>query len=314
MSDYSILFEPLTVKGLTLRNRIVVPPMVSNRDLTGPDAVAWYGSFAAGGAGLVIVEAARIHRFGHELTAENLRPLVEAIHDHGAAAAIQLFFAPPDGRDTPAKLTLENLSTALQQFATAAQISLGAGFDGVEPHGAHGYLLNQFFSPLRNTRTDGYGGPLEHRMRLGLEVVSAVREAIGPEAVLLYRHTPVEEGSYDVLESLEFARRLVGAGVDVLDLSPSSREAPGDLAAPFKALGLAPVIAVGRLGEPARAREALAEGRCDLVAIGRGQIADPDWARKVERGDLDDLITCTECDQGCFGNLRMGKPVECVRH
>ncbi len=310
---YDILFEPLTLKGLTLRNRLVMPPMVSNRDVTGAESRAWYARHAAGGVGLVIVEATRIHRFDHDLTAAQLAPLAAAIHHEGAAAMVQLFFQPPAGCARPADLSAEQIATGLAQFARAAAVCREAGFDGVEPHGAHGFLLNQFFSPAHNQRLDGYGGDLAGRMRLGLEVVRAVRAAVDDACVVLYRHTPVTADSYGLDDSLTFARELVAAGVDGLDISPSSDQAPADRAAPFKALGLAPVIGVGRLGEVDRAAAALHHGRCDLVAIGRGLIADPDWPDKVRRGHEEDLLECTECNVGCFGRLREGLPIDCVR-
>lgn len=310
--DHDALFAPLNVRGYALRNRIVVPPMVSNRDITAADGIEWYGEFAAGGAGLVIVEATRIHRFGDELTPDNLRPVVDAIHGGGAVAAIQLFWAPPDGRDSPTKVSGDDIATAVDQFGRAAAACAEAGFDGVEPHGAHGFLLNQFFSPLTNQRTDEYGGDMEGRMRLGIEVASRVRAALPDEKLLLYRHTPVQDGGYTMDESLQFARKLVSAGVDILDISPASHPQPAEWAAPFKRQCGVPVIGVGRLGEVRRAVEALSEGRCDLIAIGRAHIADPEWTAKVMAGREADLIECFECNEGCYGNLRSGKPVECV--
>jgi 2,4-dienoyl-CoA reductase-like NADH-dependent reductase (Old Yellow Enzyme family) len=329
-TGYESLFEPLTVGAVTLRNRVVLPPMVSNRDITARDGRDWYGDFAKGGAGLCIVEATWLDRFGPEpdsatpkprllfdtrLTPETLRPLVDLIHGHGAKAAIQLFMGPADGRDTPTKATDQDIEVALTGFQRATQICREAGFDGVEPHGAHGYLLNCFYSPLHNQRTDAYGGSLERRMKLGLEVVETVREAAGDEMLVLYRHTPIEQDGYTLEDSLAFAAKLVEAGVDVLDLSPSSRTNPADLAEPFKQLGTAAaVIGVGSLGEPDRAVEAIDSGRCDLVAVGRGLIADPAWPTKVQRGELKRIIDCYECNEGCFGNLRAGRPVVCVRN
>ena len=159
----------------------------------------------------------------------------------------------------------------------AARVCGEAGFDGIEPHGAHGYVLNQFFSPVQNTRHDEYAGSLENRMRLALRIVRAVRPICDRFGmVLLYRHTPVGEG-YGIEESRLLAAALVTAGVDVLDISPASDRAPGDRAAPFVGLGV-PVIAVNELDEVERALEVLDEGRADLIAVGRGLIADPDWA------------------------------------
>jgi len=309
--DTSRLFEPLAVKGRTLRNRIVMPPMVVLRGLATPDGVEWYGRRARGGVALVIVEATAVNRLGSELTAKTLRPLVDAIHAGGALAAIQLFPIAFGRSVSPAKLQRSEIGQILAAYRAAAGTCAEAGLDGVEPHGAHGYLLNQFFSPVKNKRTDEFGGDLANRMRMALAVVEATRQGFGPDRILLYRHTPVGRG-YGIEESLALAERLVKAGVDVLDMSPSSIEAPGDRAAPFRKFGV-PVIAVNQLDEVERALEALQEGRADLIAIGRGLIADPDWPIKVKEGRFDDIVRCVRCDEKCFGNLEKGIPIECTQ-
>ncbi len=310
-ADVRALFEPLTVRGKVLRNRIVMPPMVVLRGLTTPEGVEWYGRRARGGVALVIVEATSVNRFGAELTAENLRPLVDAIHAGGALAAIQLFPVAFGKPVHPTRLNRQEIEKIIAAYRVAARTCAEAGFDGVEPHGAHGYLLNLFFSPERNTRKDEFGGSLEGRMRMALAVVAAAREGVGHNHLLLYRHTPVGDG-YGMEESLALAEKLVAAGVDILDISPSSIEAPGDRAAPFRRFGV-PVIAVNELDVEERAVEALEKGRADLVAIGRGLIADPDWPTKVKEGRRDEIVRCTRCDEKCFGNLRKGIPIECTQ-
>jgi len=308
--DVAPLFQPLVVKGHTLRNRLVMPPMVTNRFIGGPDGIAWYREHAAG-VGLVIVEATSVNRFGRDLDRENLAALAAAIHDAGALAAIQLF--PVDfGADMkPAGLAVEAIHGIVAKYRVAARLCADAGFDGVEPHGAHGFVLNQFFSPLENRRTDDYGGPPASRARLGLEIVQAAREGLGPDRLLLYRHTPVGEG-YALDDSLAFAAALVPAGVDILDISPASDQLPADRAAPFRRFGV-PVIAVNLMDEVERALAALREQRADLIAIGRGLIADPQWPQKVRAGRLDDIVRCIRCDRGCFGNLDQGRPIACTQ-
>jgi 2,4-dienoyl-CoA reductase-like NADH-dependent reductase (Old Yellow Enzyme family) len=308
----SLLSQPLRIRSWQLRNRIVFPPMVTVRDIAGPDGIEWYRRHAQGGPGLVIIEATGVPRFERDLTAAALRPVVEAIHGAGALATIQLF--PLDfGTDVDVgAITVEEIGRIVQRYRRAARICLDAGMDGVEPHGAHGYLLNRFFSPAENPRRDIYGLTPASRMRFGLEVVRAIREEVGQALLLLYRHTPVKEGSYGIEDSLPFARELVAAGVDVLDISPSSIEVPGDRAEPFRRCGV-PVIAVGTLDEPGRAEEALRCGRADLVAIGRGQIADPDWTLKALRGDWQSITRCVKCNTLCFGNLRQRLPIACAQ-
>jgi NADPH2 dehydrogenase len=306
------LFAPLQIKQHILRNRIVMPPIVVNRGLTTPDACAWYGRRAAGGVSLVIVEASDVIRFGGEFTGENLRPLVDAIHAGGALAAIQVFPGRRGETTAPADLTPEDIERMLVQYRLAAEICAAAGFDGIEPHGAHGFLLNQFFSPVRNQRTDEYGGTMAGRMRLAIEIVETIRPIADRSRMLvLYRHTPLRDDfGYGIAESLILTEALVKAGVDILDLSPSSGIAPGDRAAPFTRLGV-PVIAVNELNIVDRALEVLNYKRASLVAVGRGLIADPDWPIKVREGRTDEIVQCVCCDE-CHADLRRGVPVRCA--
>ncbi len=308
-----LLFQPLAVKGWTLSNRIVVPPMVSNRDLDHDDAVRWYRRLAAEGPGLVIVEATRVHRFGTEYTPERIRPVVEAIHAGGAKAAIQLFPVPIGENWAPADLSRDKIDELVDRFVHATRVCVQAGFDGVEPHGAHGYLINQFFSPAANRRTDEYGGSVENRCRFSLRVAQACREALG-DGLLLYRHTPVETDSYTVQDSFALTDRLVEAGLDILDISPGSDRRPGDLAAPFKdRYPQVPIIAVRRMDVVEHAVEVLRKGRADLVAVGRGMLVDATWPAKVRAGQLDQIEHCDECSVGCFDRLWAGKPVGCAK-
>ena len=311
-TSVGLLFEPLTVKGLTLRNRLVLPPMVPNRFLGGEDGRAWYGA-RAGGVGLVILEATAVERFGRDLTVENLKALADVVHGAGAALAIQLFPVTFGTKVAPADLTPARMAVILEQYRVATRMCVAAGFEGVEPHGAHGYVLNQFFSPARNTRTDEYGaGTPAGRMRYGLEVARACRAELGASRLLLYRHTPVEDGSYGIEDSLAFAAELVAAGVDILDISPASDKLPADRAAPFRRCGV-PVIAVNGMDRSRRAVEALREGRADLIAVGRGLIADPQWVQKVRAGRSKEIIRCVRCNEGCFGRLRQGLPIGCMK-
>jgi len=311
MQDVTPLFAPLQVKHKTLRNRIVMPPMVVNRGLTTSEGQQWYGRRAAGGVGLVIVEATDVVRFGSELTTENLRPLAEVIHHGGALAAIQLFPGRRGQTISPMQLTSQHIEQLLAQYHTAAEICAEAGFDGIEPHGAHGFLLNQFFSPTQNQRTDEYGGTLAGRMRLALNIMGTLRPiASRADMLILYRHTPVRPG-YGIEESRALAEALVEAGLDILDISPASDSAPGDRAAPFMKLGI-PVIAVNEMDRLPRALVVLSEKRATLVAVGRGLIADPDWPIKVREGRLEDIVVCTSCD-GCHADLDRGVTVGCMQ-
>jgi len=305
------LFQPLRLGKLTLRNRIVVPPMYQLRPLTSPAGLAWYKRLAAGGAGLVILEGTGIFRFETgKLTAANLRSLAETIHGEGAAAVVQLFPLPSEWPAEPAKLSHAQIEQMIRASGVAAEVCREAGFDGVEPHGAHGFVLNRFFMPDQNGRTDEFGGSFENRCRLGTEIVRAIRRRAGSGLLVFFRHTPVGS-AYTLKESLAFCKALVAAGVNVLDISPARKERVADLAAPFKALGV-PVIAVNGMDDPDAACEALRAGRCDLVGIGRQLIADAEWPRKVQEDRLKEIVSCLKCDQGCYGRIQKGEPVECA--
>ena len=310
MPDTSPLFEPLVVRNRTLPNRIVMPPMVVNRGINTRAARDWYGERARGGAGLVIVEATNVTGFVGRYSAEDLAPLAEAIQEGGALAAIQLFPGARGQTTSPADLERSAIDDLIRDYANTASICAEAGFDGVEIHGAHGFVLNQFFSRERNRRQDAYGGTLAGRMLLAVQIVRAVRDALPDETLLLYRHTPLGAG-YRLEESVELGSELVDAGVDILDLSPSSIDEPGDRAAPFRALSV-PLIAVNDLDRVERALAVLQEDRADLIAVGRGLIADPEWPNKVRENQLEDIVTCIKCDQ-CFADLRAERPVGCVQ-
>ncbi|MHC4562796.1 MAG: oxidoreductase [Planctomycetota bacterium] len=309
MTAYPELFSPLSIGSLELRNRVVVPPMVQLRSITSADGLGWYRRLAGGGAGLVIVEATGVPRFGDDLTVESLRPLVEAVHGEGAAIAIQLF-PILFGTDADVNdLSAEQIDGIVAQYGRAAEICRDAGFDGIEPHGAHGFLINRFFMPDQNQRNDDYGGSLENRCRLGVQIVERIRQAVGDGLLIVYRHTPVGE-QYGVDDSLELARRLVAAGLDVLDVSPAMAENVADLAAPFAEALDVPVIAVNGMDDPTAACGAIRDGLCSLVAVGRQMIADARWPDKVRTGRDDEILACTECN-GCFDDLEAGQPVTC---
>jgi len=323
---YPTLLSPLKIRNLELRNRVVFPPCVTNMDDHGDQSREWYAERARGGVGLVIRQATRTYLFAGPSFAEGLRPMVNAVHAAGAAVAIQLIVADQVGEervDVSARrgargVTADEIAAMLEQLAQAAEASKAVGFDAVEPHGAHGFFMNRFFSPLHNKRTDEFGGTLEGRMQFGLRAVAAVREAVGPDFLILYRHTPLEsaEGGYGIGDSKAFAPELVKAGVDVLDISPSRTPAGphAQWAAEIKAAVDVPVIAVGGMNDPAAAEAALRDEKCDLAAIGRGLIADSHWLEKVASGNESEIIECTECDEKCYGNLRKGIPIGCAEN
>ncbi|HEX2986560.1 MAG TPA: NADH:flavin oxidoreductase [Chloroflexota bacterium] len=364
----SKLGTELTIKGMHLRNRLVLPPITGNYASTDgevtPELIGFYRQRARQ-VGLAIVEAAAVRGDGritprslgiwHDGQLPGLRELAGAIKAEGAAAVIQLGHAgagsvPVDGGIKGASpsgvrtkegneataLSTEQIAEIRVDFVAAALRAKAAGFDGVEIHGAHLYLLSQFMSPLTNQRTDGYGGDLRRRMALPLEVVRGIRGQAGDDFVILFRMNTVEmiEGGMTVADAGNVAMLLEDAGVDVIHaslvaqgdwieddmgrfLTSSSRlakERPfgANLAnvARVTAMVGVPVIAVGKCADSGVAEQALADGVSDMIAIGRQMIADPKAPEKLIAGRDDEIVRCTEC-MGCFACIGKGRPVVC---
>jgi len=324
---YPLLFSPLPLGAVTLRNRIVMPPMATCMGVTSERARLYYAERAKGGVGLVIVEGTVVEHFREPEFKAEAANLAKAIKAHGAAAVVQLFksnhingeevgVSESDGLRAATTAEVASIPGA---FAEAARACRQAGFDGVEVHGAHGFFFNQFFSPRFNRRADEYGGSLLNRMRLAIETVLAIRQAVGASFLVFYRHTAVEyvEDGYDLPETLEFARELERAGLNVIDISPSSAPEPAahaGLAAAVKEVVRIPVIAVGGMSNPVVAERTLREGRANLAAIGRGLIADPQWANKVKEGRKSEIVECIQDNAKCFGNLAQGIPISCTQN
>jgi 2,4-dienoyl-CoA reductase-like NADH-dependent reductase (Old Yellow Enzyme family) len=338
----SLLFSPLQLRGLTLRNRTVVAPMCQYSARHGV-ANDWHfvhlGRFALGGFGLVILEATGVTPEGRISYAdlglwgdEQLPPLariVDFLHEHGAAAGIQLAHAgrkastpvawrgsfneteeekprvgfeswtpvapspiihptSAPGYTQPREMTREDIAATVQAFADAAVRADRAGFDVVEIHAAHGYLINQFLSPIANHRSDEYGGSREIRMRFALEVARATR-AVWPETKPLFMRisgTDAAEGGWDIEDSVALVRELQAIGVDAIHVSSGGVTAYGLKAAPLYQVPLAravkqqtgiTTIAVGLISDPQDAEAILETGEADLVAFARGALEDPNW-------------------------------------
>jgi len=325
MGNYSLLLSPITIGPVVLRNRVVMPPMVTCMEAGSDQDHAWYVARAEGGVGLVIREATLIRKLADPAFTDRLKRTVDAIHQAGAACAIQLMERghTTDGERIAAsategarEATERELQELIELYAKAALECRRIGFDGVEPHGAHGFFLNQFFSPEQNRRTDAFGGSPEGRMGMGLRVVKAVKAAVDDECLILYRHTPKGPG-YSIEDSQAFARALQEVGVDILDVSPSNSAdaAPkADMAGALKQAVDVPVIAVGGLNDPDAAEGVLEAGRADLIAIGRGLIADAELPNKVREGRLDEIVECVLCNEKCYGNLQHGQPIGCAQN
>ena len=333
MPAYPRLFSPLAIGHYDVKNPIVFPPTASVTGIVTDAGLEWYEHIASGGVGTIIVEGTPLGNFREPEFVARLPRLAEVIHRHNAFACIQLFQPPQllagtpvsvSGQDDRRAATTDEVRSMVEDFAHAAKVACDAGFEAVEPHGAHGFLLNQFFSPKTNLREDEYGGSLEGRMRLGVEIVRAVRESIGPDRVVFYRHTPEQADGYSLDDSLAFAPRLEEAGLDVLDVSPSTHNVTpqqktepvgphAGLAEAFRDVVAIPIMAVGGMNDPAAAEQVLARGKVQLVGICRGLIADAEWPHKVKEGREGEIVECVECNEKCFGNLFSGVQIACVQ-
>jgi len=344
------LLEPSRIGQMKLRNRIVMPPMVTQygdaKGFVTERARNYYEARARGGAALIIIEATYVHPGGQPFANQlgisddkfipGMSELTQAIHRHGARAAIQLHHggrtAKPEltgmqpigpspiavpGREAPRELSVAEIAENVAHFARAALRARKAGFDGVEIHGAHGYLVHQFLSRSSNKRQDSYGGDLPNRARFFVEIIKATREAVGNDYPVWCRLSGkeygVEEGT-TLEETQETARIAQEAGIDAIHVSASGPGAPNNLTSPKfvpgviidlaegvkKAVSI-PVIAVGKI-TPDAAETILAEGRADLIAMGRALLADPELPNKVASGRLEDITPCINC-YGCRDDL-----------
>lgn len=335
------LFEPLTINEMTLKNRIVMPAMQLRLGLANRRARAFYLERARGGVGAIIMCATSVDLFiddaawgrpdGVRLFVERMRTFTDEIRQAGSRIGIQLWHGnqwpagsgemiagaeqvAPSAIDDRRALTIPEIESIIQKFARAAETARSAGFDFVEIHGAHGYLVCQFFSGADNRRRDEYGGDLEGRMRFGLALVSAMRQTVGKKFPILYRLGAEEKrpNGITLRQSRVFAARLQKAGVDAFDISiglPKGRSAsPGPkakmgtfvhLAEAIKKEVQCPVMAVGRINRIEVAEDILTRGRADLVGIARQMVADPQWPQKVLEGRCEDIVPCTSCNT-CF--------------
>lgn len=325
MSDVRMfsLFDSCQIGKLALRNRIVMPPMhtglATSEGAVTDELIRHYVQRAAR-VGLMIIEHSYVISEGkfseRQLGIHNddlisgLERLSSSIHAEATPVVIQLNHAGktanpkitggvpvgPSQEDDVKKLSKEEIKKLVDVFATAAERAMRAGFDGVEIHGAHGFLLNQFFSPITNRRTDEYGGSLENRMRFPLEVVRKVKEKVGGR-LLLYRigSDDLDPKGTQIEDAKTFATLLVSYGVDIIDVSGGlcgsrPRRLEGiqgyfvPQAAEIKTVVAVPVIGVGGITDVKYANSLISEDRIDLVAVGRSLLEDPNWSAKGRKG------------------------------
>lgn len=324
---YNLLKELKTGK-LTLKNRLVMPPMATSKaekdGRVSKDILNYYDEKSRGGyISMIIIEHSFVSEEGkasdqqlsiaEDNVVESLRELANVIHRNGSKAVMQINHAGsaaskevtgrepvgpsatanPRRGNVPRELNMEEIKNIVNDFKNAAKRVKEAGFDGVEIHSAHGYLLNQFFSPLSNKRTDEYGGNLKSRIRIHLEVIKAVREAVGEDFPILLRLGAADymEGGSTVEHSKVAAQAFERAGINILDVSggfngynvPCAKEQGyfSPLTEAIKQVVSIPVILTGGITEVKSAEKLLSEGKADLIGVGRAIYKDSEWAKRA---------------------------------
>lgn len=355
------LFAPGTIGTMSVRNRIHMPPMGTNyATWTGAVTdrlIAYHAERARGGVGLITVEYSYVHPTGRisyyalgvhdDALIPGLRRLTSAIHAEGAKVSIQIAHAgrrgksaitgvqpmapspiPCIGGEVPRELSPAEMQNVTAWFVQAARRVREAGFDAVTLHLAAGYLLQSFISPYANRRTDQYGGSLEGRMRLPLEILERVRRELGPEFPVICRLCVDEfvEGGLTLAEAQRMAQLLEQAGIAAIDTVagiPETMYAVGPpMALPrgwlvshaqaIKAVVRIPVFAVGRINDSRLAEQILREGKADFISMGRPLLADPHLPNKAREGRFGDICPCIACNEGCFQRLYAQLDVSCV--
>jgi 2,4-dienoyl-CoA reductase (NADPH2) len=362
---YRHLFTPLRLGPVTVQNRIVFSAHLTNYATDGlptEQHAAYYAARAAGGAGLIITEEHSthptdwpyeklIHGYNPEVV-DGYRRITDAVHvndvpifaqiNHNGGQASSMYsrqpvWAPspvPDPlfREVPKAVELHEIYSIVAGYAAVAGHCMAGGFDGIELQCSHSSIVRGFLSPATNKRDDHYGGTLDNRARLLLEIVDAVRSTIGTDRALGVRICGDEliEGGTGIDDAVEVARLVdatgqvdyintsIGVATATLYMIEASMQVPPGYAmfipsAIREVVGV-PVVGVGRFKDPLQADRALGEGLCDLVGVVRGQIADPDFAIKARSGHATDIRTCLSCNQECVGRMGLNRWLGCIEN
>jgi len=355
------LFSPFSIKNIELKNRIVMPGLASfliedDGSIT-DKTVEHYRRRAAGGPAMVIVEACAVSpegivsahqaRIYDDRFIEGFSRIAQVMKSEGAVPALQIHHG---GRQTSAKvikrkplapsnlpcptikgdvepLTVEGIREIIRKFGDAAARAVEAGFELIEIHGAHGYLINEFLSGFSNIREDRYGGDTAGRARFALEVIREVRTRVGKDFPLSFKISAQEfvPGGLTVEESIKILKLLVPAGLDIIQVSAGNDATPewisqpmfmekaclADSAAEIRRALKMPVMAVGRINDPLVAEDIIKQEKADLVCVGRGLLADPEMPLKAKEGRVDDIRICIACNTCMQSIFRKGR-VECL--
>jgi 2,4-dienoyl-CoA reductase-like NADH-dependent reductase (Old Yellow Enzyme family)/thioredoxin reductase len=358
------ILQPFQLGNLTLPNRVVMTTMKlgygTKKGEVTDRHIAFYVRRAQGEVGLMTTEPMYVQTNGRELptqlgvhtdaTIPGLRRLTEAVHavgglmmahiNHAGRAANPKLVSPenrvsasdvfcPTNQVIPRPLSRTEIGEVVAAFGEAARRTREAGFDAIEIPFSHGYLIHQFLSPHTNHRMDEYGGTFGNRLRLGQQIIAAVREQVGDDIPIIVRlnaHDYVE-GGLTIEDAVEIARDFAALGVNAISVTsgtmcesvpyclyptgtPKANLLP--MAARIRAVSSLPVIVAGRIRTPSVAREALEAEQTDLIGLGRPFLADPDWVRKTADGDEQAILLCAACHQGCLAQLRTGQGTHCM--
>ena len=356
------VFSPYTIKNVTFPNRLVVSAMVTNfcnKDGSASERyIAYHEEKAKGGFGMIITEdyAIRVKGKGFSNVAgmwddsliDSHSELTRRVHQYDSKIIAQIYHAgrqthqgvtgfPPEApsavpcpanKQIPHELTVEEIKDIEQDFADCARRCKQAGFDGIEIHGGHGYLVAEFMSSYSNKRIDQYGGSLTNRMRFPLEAIAAIRKAVGEEFIVGFRISADElvPGGRTKEDTKTIALMLEAAGIDFLHVSAgvygsSYAIAPPqaikhgwltDFAKEVKEIVHIPVITVGRINDPLIADQIIRSGKADFVTMARASLCDPHMPEKARQGNFEEIRYCIACSQGCMGVLLKDKPIHCA--
>jgi 2,4-dienoyl-CoA reductase-like NADH-dependent reductase (Old Yellow Enzyme family) len=350
--NFPRLFEPGRIGNIELKNRVIKAPQ--HTGLANPDGsitermLRYYKDVAQGGCSMVIVEYAWVDNDASQASPcqlgiarmehiPGLSLLADTIKANGAKAAIQISHAgrqrftlqqPRAASDVPwpeitaagcplpIPMTIDEIKEVVKAFGQAARRAQTAGFDMVEIHACHGYLISNFFSPYSNKRTDWYGGALENRMRFPLDIVKEIKAQVGPDYPVCVRlsGTDYEPGGHTIEETIELSKRLESRGIAAIHMSGGNHHTTIHEVSPMgmslahnvwaaeavKKVVTIPVIASGSINLPDLAESILAEGKGDFIGLGRPLLADPQWPLKAKEGRPEDIRPCIRCNDGCL--------------
>lgn len=357
-ASFKALAAPLDVGPLTLRNRIVMGSMHTGlegtREAAGYERMArFYAERAKGGAALIVTGGFGPNAAGR-LSAEDIpfatieqarahKLITDAVHGEGGVIVLQLVHAgrygyhedsvapspirSPLNKSAPKELTEEDIAQTIADYVTASKLAKEAGYDGVEVMGSEGYLISQFLAPRTNHRKDGWGGPLANRARFPIEVVRGIRAALGPGALVVYRHSVLDlvEGALAWDETVWVAKQVAAAGANIINTGIGWHEAKiptiagavphgafvGAIGRLKRAVSI-PVTASNRINSPALAERILAAGDADLISLARPLLADAAFAKKAFAGKPAEINVCIACNQACLDHYFEAKVISCL--